>query len=95
MVYPVSDSISIAGRAVTHNFPQAPGRLGLLPGHLPYGRSNVHVVGICGTELRKARDLCSPALVSLLYPHRVSPGLIKSIGQAIPNNSHFQYVTPP
>jgi len=95
MVYPVSAASPISSRTLAHNFPQAPGRLGLLPGYLPHGLSNVHVMGICGTELRKARDLCSPALVSPLYPHRVSPGSIESARQAIPNNSHLQYVTSP
>ena len=71
-------TIAIPTGAATHELSQASRRLGLLPGHLPYGRGDVHVMGICGTELRKARDLCSSTLVSLLNPHRVSPGPIKS-----------------
>ena len=91
MVYPVRALAMLSGGG-THRFPQAPRRMGLLLGHLPHGCVNVYVMGICGTEFWKSRDLPSPPLVSLPSPHRVSPGTTKSIPQAVPNHPYLQYV---
>jgi len=92
MVHPVRALSQMPSGGGTHEFPQTPRRMGLLPGHLPHSCGDVHVVGIRGTELWKSSDLSSPPLVSLLNPHLVSPRTIESLRQAIPNHAHLQYV---
>lgn len=89
---PSTCTIQMPSGGGAHKYPQAPRRMGLLPGHLPHGCGDVHVVGICGTELWKSRDLSSPPLVSLLNPRRDSPRTIESLRQAVPNHPHLQYV---
>lgn len=73
MVYPVRALVRYRVEGDAHEFPQTPCRVGLFLGYLPHGRGNVHVVGVRGPELWKARDLSSSALVSPPCPRRVGP----------------------